>query len=145
MSFISGVGEGAFETVEQFEHYLKPSVLKLTYHDCDAADRIVAFFMFYPSPLSRSFRPVNLGKYSNINCNCSCGDDDFFNWGLLVGNVVVVMLGLVVVPSGGSNSKGEGAPTYYLIIFFKKLHENEEILARGERVPYTLKIRQWYQ
>ena len=71
ISFISGVGEDAFETVEQFQDYLKPSVVRLTYHDCDADDRVVAFFMFYPTSLSRSFRPLNLGKYRNIG---SIGD-----------------------------------------------------------------------
>ena len=32
---------------------------------------------------------------------------------------------------GGTNPKGGGAPTYYLAIFSRKLHENEEILGRG--------------
>ena len=32
--------------------------------------------------------------------------------------------------------RGEGAPTYYLTNFSRKLHENEDILAeRSERVP----------
>ena len=36
---------------------------------------------------------------------------------------------------GGANPRG-GAPTYYLVIFSQKLHENEEILSqRGARVP----------
>ena len=37
---------------------------------------------------------------------------------------------------GGANPKG-GPPTYYLANFFRKLHENEEILGQrgGARVP----------
>ena len=36
---------------------------------------------------------------------------------------------------GGTNPRG-GAPTYYLVNFSQKLHENEEILGqRGARVP----------
>ena len=31
---------------------------------------------------------------------------------------------------GGANPKG-GVPTYYLVNFSRKLHENEEILGRG--------------
>ena len=32
---------------------------------------------------------------------------------------------------GGANPKRGEAPTYYLVIFSRKLHENEEILVRG--------------
>ena len=35
---------------------------------------------------------------------------------------------------GGANPRG-GAPTYYLVNFSRKLHENEEILSRGGRAP----------
>ena len=34
----------------------------------------------------------------------------------------------------GANPKG-GTPTYYLANFSQKMHENEEILGRGGRVP----------
>ena len=36
-------------------------------------------------------------------------------------------------PRGGGGNPREGAPTYYLAIFFLKLHENEEILGGGAR------------
>ena len=35
---------------------------------------------------------------------------------------------------GGANPKG-GAPTYYLANLCQKMHENEEILGQGGRVP----------
>ena len=39
-------------------------------------------------------------------------------------------------PRGGGANPKEGAPTYYLANFSKKLHENEEIWGqRGGRVP----------
>ena len=31
---------------------------------------------------------------------------------------------------GGANPKGGGVPAYYLVKFFQKLHENEEILGQ---------------
>ena len=38
-------------------------------------------------------------------------------------------------PEEGALTPKGGAPTYYLANFSQKLHENEEILGRGERVP----------
>ena len=39
------------------------------------------------------------------------------------------------IPRGGTNSGGREVLTYYLTNFSRKLHENEEILAEGRRVP----------
>ena len=58
-----GVAEGEFETPEQLVELLKKSFLKLTFHDCDANDRIVSLFMYYPSPLSRSHSPIHAGNF----------------------------------------------------------------------------------
>ena len=38
-------------------------------------------------------------------------------------------------PEEGALTPKGGAPTYYLANFSRKLHENEEILGRGGRVP----------
>ena len=52
---------------------------------------------------------------------------------------------------GGANPKVGGAPTYYLAIFFRKLHENEEILGGGGRNQEWLKVcsqnhnKPWYK
>ena len=44
-----------------------------------------------------------------------------------------------MVYSGGSRIYQRGAPTYYLAIFFQKMHENEEILGPPRaHVPHAL-------
>ena len=37
-----------------------------------------------------------------------------------------------------------GAPTYDFVNFFRKLHENEEILARPLRTPLRSATEMWY-
>ena len=43
------------------------------------------------------------------------------------------ILSCSIIPLAVVDFLEEGVPTYYLVIFFRKLHENEEILGRGGR------------
>ena len=63
MLFFEGVGIGEFDTKEQFEGILRRSVMSFAVHDCDANDKIISFFMHYPTPMSRSYHPLFLGKW----------------------------------------------------------------------------------
>ena len=65
-SYIEGVGEDEFKTRDQLHQRLKISFVKLTVHDCDKNDKVIAIFMFHPSPLSRSVRPIYSGDNNMI-------------------------------------------------------------------------------
>ena len=62
-----GIAEAEFGTKAQLKHYLEKAVMKLTVHDCDAGDDVLGFWMWYPTPLSRSASPLYLGLYPLIN------------------------------------------------------------------------------
>ena len=80
-------------------------------------------------------------------CTFECAKERFFNYStmsvsteLVSGpwNTTIFCVISVADPGfpreEGANPKG-GVPTYYLASFFRKLHENEEILGRGARIP----------
>ena len=57
-----GVGEDEFTTEQQLQRRLKICHVKVTIHDCDKSDKVVAFIMLPPSPLSRSTEPLYSGN-----------------------------------------------------------------------------------
>ena len=58
--FYIGVGEGEFNSKDNFIDTLRVSVVALTIHDCDVDQKIVGFVMYYPAQLSRSSSPLYL-------------------------------------------------------------------------------------
>ena len=61
MSFLSGVGEGEFDTVDQLEEKFKVAVTADVIEDTDAK-QIIGLSMHYPAQMSRSFSPIYVGK-----------------------------------------------------------------------------------